>query len=152
MSRRRVSNLQFGCALMLLATAPGLGGGSGGYEMDWHCFDAGGAVSTGGAFTMIAAIGEHDAGNLSGGAFVLAGGVLAGFDDAPSPCTGGTGAADLDCDGVVNTLDLGILLSGWTIPPQTSACGGATPCPADINGDGVVNTLDLGILLSSWTL
>lgn len=56
---------------------------------------------------------------------------------------------DLNGDGVVNTLDLGILLSSWTIPPAT-AC--APPCPADLNGDGVVNSLDLGILLSSWTL
>lgn len=52
--------------------------------------------------------------------------------------------ADLNQDGVVNTLDLGILLSFW-------GPVGVFPA-ADINGDGTINSLDLGILLSSWTL
>lgn len=58
--------------------------------------------------------------------------------------------ADLNGDGVVNSLDLGILLSQWTITSGI-LCGPAC-CPADLNGDCVVDTLDLGILLSSWTL
>jgi hypothetical protein len=49
--------------------------------------------------------------------------------------------ADLNGDGVVNGLDLGILLAQW-----------GTAGAADLNGDGVVNGLDLGILLSQWTL
>jgi hypothetical protein len=49
--------------------------------------------------------------------------------------------ADLNLDGAVNGLDLGILLSQW-----------GTAGPADLNGDNVVNGLDLGILLASWTL
>lgn len=56
--------------------------------------------------------------------------------------------ADLNDDCEVNSLDLGILLSSWTLPPATSCSGSA--CDADINGDGVVNTLDLGILLAAW--
>jgi probable HAF family extracellular repeat protein len=59
---------------------------------------------------------------------------------------------DLNGDGLVNTLDLGILLSGWSIPASAPGCGGSLPCHADINGDGFVNTLDLGILLIHWTL
>jgi hypothetical protein len=53
----------------------------------------------------------------------------------------GTQPADLNGDGAVNGLDLGILLAQW---------GGAGP--ADLNGDGVVNGLDLGLLLSNWTI
>jgi len=49
--------------------------------------------------------------------------------------------ADLNCDGVVDGADLGILLSRW----------GSNDCAADLNGDGVVNGADLGILLSSWS-
>ena len=68
-----------------------------------------------------------------------------GFD-TPNP-------ADINGDGVVNGLDLGILLANWSIPPGSPGCGGASGgCPADLNGDGLVDGLDLGILLASWTL
>lgn len=56
--------------------------------------------------------------------------------------------ADLNSDGSINTLDLGVLLSSWTLPPAT-ACSGAA-CVADLDHNGVVNSLDLGVLLSSW--
>lgn len=49
---------------------------------------------------------------------------------------------DLNADGTVNGLDLGILLGSW---------GPAAPGnPADINADGTVNGLDLGVLLGNW--
>lgn len=49
---------------------------------------------------------------------------------------------DLNADGTVNGLDLGILLGSW---------GPVGPgIPADINGDGTVNGLDLGVLLGNW--
>lgn len=48
---------------------------------------------------------------------------------------------DLNSDGFVNVVDLGILLSNWN---RTG------PSPADINKDGIVNVIDLGILLSNW--
>ena len=54
-------------------------------------------------------------------------------------------AADLDGDGVVNVLDLIILLLAFgecPAPPQA--------CPADLNGDGVVDLLDLIVLLTSF--
>jgi hypothetical protein len=46
---------------------------------------------------------------------------------------------DLNDDGDVNGLDLGILLGAWG---QRGI--------ADINQDGVVNGVDLGILLGNW--
>ena len=50
--------------------------------------------------------------------------------------------ADLNNDGVVDTADLGILLSEFGTPGVL----------ADLNGDGVVDTADLGILLASFGL
>ena len=67
-----------------------------------------------------------------------------------TPDAGLTG--DLNGDGVVNGLDLGILLANWSIPAGSPGCGGATPCAADLNADGVVDGIDLGRLLANWTL
>jgi T5SS/PEP-CTERM-associated repeat protein len=47
--------------------------------------------------------------------------------------------ADLNGDGVVDSTDLGILISAW----GSSGTG-------DLNGDGVVDGTDLGILLAQW--
>jgi hypothetical protein len=57
--------------------------------------------------------------------------------DAPAGPIG-----DLNGDGVVDVLDLLILLAAW------GDCG--DECPADLNGDGVVDVSDLLILLSNW--
>jgi len=48
---------------------------------------------------------------------------------------------DLNCDGVVNGADLGILLGAWS--------GQATP--ADLDCNGIVDGSDLGVMLSNWT-
>jgi hypothetical protein len=52
-----------------------------------------------------------------------------------SPC-----AADLTGDGLVDSADLGALLSAW----------GTKGSSADITGDGLVDSADLGALLSAW--
>lgn len=54
---------------------------------------------------------------------------------------GGNGdcPGDVDGDGIVSGVDLGVLLSEW---------GG--PGEADVDGDGVVGGLDLGVLLAGW--
>lgn len=49
---------------------------------------------------------------------------------------------DVNGDGVVNMMDLLLLLGAWGQNPGH---------PADLNGDGVVNVQDLLILLSNWT-
>jgi uncharacterized membrane protein len=72
--------------------------------------------------------------------------VIVGFTDngkafrirnfnAPPPVPG-----DLDGDGIVDSTDLGIILSNW---------GGSGA--GDLNGDGVVDSAALGVLLSAWT-
>ena len=47
---------------------------------------------------------------------------------------------DLDDDGTVNGVDLGIILGNWDTANPIS----------DLNGDGATNGLDLGILLGGW--
>jgi len=48
---------------------------------------------------------------------------------------------DLNTDGAIDVIDLGILLSNWRSNSQP---------PADINQDEIVDVIDLGILLSNW--
>ncbi|MGA0172830.1 MAG: vanadium-dependent haloperoxidase [Phycisphaerales bacterium] len=50
--------------------------------------------------------------------------------------------ADLNDDGVVNGVDLGVALASW------GPC--KKGCPADIDGDGDVDGADLAIVLSGW--
>jgi hypothetical protein len=49
---------------------------------------------------------------------------------------------DLDGDGCIDQVDLGILLSDW-------GCTGGN-CPGDCDGDGNTGHSDLGILLAHW--
>jgi hypothetical protein len=51
--------------------------------------------------------------------------------------------SDLNYDGRVNVVDVGILMFYW----------GSTARPAaDINQDGIVNSIDAGIMMSQWTI
>ena len=52
---------------------------------------------------------------------------------------------DINYDGVVNTVDLLMLLASWGDCPEPPEL-----CPADVNGDGTVNTSDLLLLLATW--
>ena len=62
---------------------------------------------------------------------------LSGGGPPPPPAKEG----DLNKDGRIDVMDLGILLSAW----------GCTDKPAvDLNQDGQVEVIDLGILLSNW--
>ncbi len=51
--------------------------------------------------------------------------------------------ADITGNGIVNSADLGVLLSSW-------GSEGKAEAGADINGDGAVNSADLAALLSAW--
>ncbi|MEY5032001.1 MAG: hypothetical protein RL354_1032 [Planctomycetota bacterium] len=50
-------------------------------------------------------------------------------------------AGDLNGDGAINSIDLGILLNAW----------GASGSAADLDGNGSVESADIAILLSNWT-
>lgn len=49
-------------------------------------------------------------------------------------------AADIDCDGVVGSVDLAMLLGHW----------GTADEAADLNGDGHVDSADLAVFLTHW--
>jgi enterochelin esterase-like enzyme len=49
-------------------------------------------------------------------------------------------AADIDCNGTVDSADLAEVLANW----------GEGNGPADLNGDGFINSADLAQVLSSW--
>jgi len=51
---------------------------------------------------------------------------------------------DVNGDGVVNILDVGIIAAHWlqTVPPG--------PPNADINGDGIINLLDVSVCAANW--
>ncbi|MCH8824865.1 MAG: DUF1929 domain-containing protein [Planctomycetes bacterium] len=55
-------------------------------------------------------------------------------------------AADLNGDGVVDTLDLLLLFAQWGTCDNPPPAG----CPADINCDGMVNVQDLLALFANW--
>jgi hypothetical protein len=69
--------------------------------------------------------------------------LVAGTDELFRYWTEPCAAADLDCDGVVNGVDLGLLLGSWGPCPGPS-------CAGDLNRDGAVNGVDLGALLGAW--
>jgi hypothetical protein len=57
--------------------------------------------------------------------------------------------ADLDGDGDVDGVDLGMLLGLWTGAATYKPCPPAVP--ADLNGDCKINGFDLATLLAAWT-
>ena len=52
--------------------------------------------------------------------------------------------ADLNNDGVVNGVDLSLVLGGW------GACESTGPCMGDITGDGYVDGADITFILTEW--
>ena len=70
--------------------------------------------------------------------------VEAGIDEVrvlAVSCTDAFCPADFNQDGVVNGVDLGLLLADWGTNPGS---------PADLDGNGEVGGSDIGLLLASW--
>ena len=65
---------------------------------------------------------------------------LQGVIQTVRPFLGAWIAGDANGDGVINGVDLGVLLGAW----------GTSFAAADFNHDGIVNGIDLGILLGAW--
>lgn len=65
--------------LLLLAGATALAQSGGGYDLSWSTVDAGGATfAGGGGYVLGATAGQADAGQLSGGDYLLGGGYWGG--------------------------------------------------------------------------
>ena len=123
--------LALGASLVFVPAAAGA------YTIPWHSCDGGGGRSTGGAFSLTGTIGQPDVGAHNGAAFCVAGGLWAAGID---PCGDAQSCvADLNGDGMVDGVDLGLLLSDWA----GSGIG-------DLNDDGLTDGGDLGILLGAW--
>lgn len=90
----------------------------------WSSIDAGGGVSRGGEYTMLAVIGQPESGVSSGGPLTLTGGFIAGLVKS---CR-----ADLDSDGRLTVFDF--------LAFQNLFSRGDTR--ADFNGDGDLNIFD----------
>jgi len=68
--------------LLSLITLPVLAQSGGTYNLEWSTVDGGGGTfSNGGDWSLGGAIGQPDAGSLSGGTFTLSGGFWAGVQE-----------------------------------------------------------------------
>ncbi len=106
------------------------------YDLAWNTVDSGGDRSSGGDYVLMGTIGQPDAGAMTGGAYELSGGFWPG-SAASIPCP-----ADVDGDGMVDVLDLLLVLAQWGPCPPI--------CIGDVNGDGLVDVLDLLDVLTAW--
>ena len=97
-----------------------------------------GGESAVGSYTLVSACGASTAGTaqLAGATALEPGFLCIEPGDVGIP-------GDINGDGHVNGLDLGIILGFW------GPCGPGA-CPADVNRDGDVNGADLGITLAHW--
>ena len=97
-----------------------------------------GGTSAVGAYTLASVYGQPTSlGTSSASSVVLSPGYLCiEADDVGNP-------GDLNNDGIVNGVDLAIILSTWGL------CGPGA-CISDINQDGLVNGIDLAVVLSNW--
>jgi hypothetical protein len=81
---RRTTVKRTGMALgalvaMLLVTSAALAQGGGGYDLSWSTVDGGGyTFSSGGDYELGGTAGQHDAGCLGGGTYLLCGGFWPG--------------------------------------------------------------------------
>lgn len=113
------------------------------FDLSWYTIDSGGVTfATGGSFELGATIGQHDAGpTMTGGSFELTGGFWQPFT-LVAPCPG-----DLNGDGLVNQLDLNLLLAAFGTCPGDA---GYDPAAGNLAGDACVDQLDLNIVLAGF--
>ena len=107
--------------LFLLCTAPALAQDE---TIVWSSIDAGGGVSSGGAYTMLATVGQHDAGVSASGPYTFTGGFMAGFVR--------TCRVDLDGDGLLTVFDFLAFQNEFAVGSLV----------ADFDGDGQLTIFD----------
>lgn len=72
--RRKIPIILLTIAFLLLSVAIASGFASNGYLLNWWSVNGGGGVSTGEDYLLHGTAGQHDAGDLQGGDYLLAGG------------------------------------------------------------------------------
>ncbi len=94
------------------------------YEIRWYSIDAGGGVSSGGDYTLVGTVGQHDTGVSSGEEYVLSGGYLPGT---------------FGC--IVNLTDLMVFVDQWLATGDL---------PADFDDSGSVDFGDFATFSLWW--
>jgi hypothetical protein len=126
------------------ATARAAKAGGEGPQINWYTTDGGGGVSRSRSLRVSGSIGQTDAGVSMAGRFRL----LGGHWSTPAPfrpcvrdpqwdCDG-----DVDGDGGVNPVDLGIIQANFGNHTEQALCN------YDIDCNGVINPVDSGIVQS----
>ena len=120
-ARALLFTVLFGVALLV----PGAANAQ--FSIDWYTIDGGGGTSTGGPFSLMGTIGQHDAGSaMIGGALSISGGFW-GAGIGPGPCP-----ADFNGDGQVDFFDYLDFVAAFAEEDPS----------ADFNGDGQVDFFD----------
>ena len=131
MATRRLAELS--TVILTLALAPAVPAQD--FDISWHTIDGGGEMFTsGGDLELSGAIGQPDAGAMTGGDFELVGGFWAIGGGSSPPCD----PCDMNCDGTVDASDIEFFID--------MLFNGATPCDTctgDTNGDGNIDAGDI---------
>jgi len=111
--------------ILIMGFSPARAQTSGIYDLSWSTINGGGGRSTSGTYTLEGTIGQPDAGLMSGGDYVLAG----GFWPATSWC-------------IVDLPDLATFCNFWLI-------GNGAP-QGDFNNNGKCDLHDFNHLATYW--
>ena len=132
------------CGAALLAAGVAFGQ----FELNWQTIDAGGGAASAGDWTLIAAIGQPDAGvTLVGTEYELLGGFWPAIAAPPGQLVG-----DLNCDGVVSVSDISGFVLALTHPgAYPLQFPGCDILNGDVNGDGVLTVSDIGPFVALLT-
>ena len=103
----------------------------GDYDLHWSTVDGGGGVSTGAAYILSGTIGQPDAGDMSGGDYVL---------------TGGFWGVKWSALCMVDLPDLAGFASEWLLTELDAGYA----VPADLDGSGEVDLIDYSIFAGQW--
>ena len=127
---RIVNGLLFG----MVAASPALAD----LDVAWWTIDSGGGASAAGQLLLVGAIGQPDAGHMSGGGYSLTGGFWT-ITAPPSVLRG-----DCNCDGLVNNFDIDPFVLAISDPNAYGlAYPGCDILSADIDENGLVNNFDI---------
>jgi len=137
-----LSAARLGIAAAIPLAPPAIAQVGGGYDLTWSTIDCGGATtpSTGGVFAVAGTIGQHDAGQASGGSFAIMSGFWAA--EAPTVCYA-------NCDGstsapALNVLDFTCFLQKFSAGDSYANCDTSTTAPA-------LNVLDFTCFLQKFS-
>ena len=120
------------------------------FEISRSTIDGGGAIVTGGPYTLTGTMGQADASTLSGGPERLFGGFWASTEGCGGADMTATGAANGLPDGCVDLCDFSFYLSLWSGSDARAAISATGTCMFS-QGDGSVDLSDFSCYLNEWS-